>query len=85
MAATFFWEHTLLYMNFQQKKLHVAGEMHLFRAILTGDFIFDIIMMIQSHYTGQKVNIKVKIQNVFKKKIQIATTVILHFNGLLTE
>ena len=85
MAATFFREHTVLYMHFQQIKLHEAGVMHLFGVILTGESMFDIIMMIQSHYTGQKVNIKIKIQKCAFKKVQIATSVILYFDGFLPE
>ena len=49
MAATFFREHTFLYMNFEQIKLKTSV-IPLIRVILTGDSIFDIIMMIQSHF-----------------------------------
>ena len=46
-------------MLFQQMKLGTSVIPH-FHVILTGESISDIILIIQSHLQGQKVNFKVK-------------------------
>ena len=46
-------------MHFQQMKLGTSVIPH-FYVILTGQFISEIILIIQGHLQGQKVNFKVK-------------------------